>query len=220
MPSKVRRFKQRGGAASDCPPGVFCLSSGVMLALLGIAVLLAGVFVWLGLRAQNSTTNPVNIRLEMPASAGGGGTSRSTGGRNIPPAPERTYGTGPDYDSAGSVYNQPIFNVPTQGYAENYQQVGLLVAPGGSKLTGTGERTLVPLYGRRIAARKDKWNYYMRTDGLNPVEVPVRFKNRDCDDDIGCDEVYNGDDVSVPAEGTTYKVQVYKQKGPVYNPFA
>jgi hypothetical protein len=113
----------------------------------------------------------------------------------------------------------PDYTTTGRGQADDYQQVGLLVAPGGSQLSGTGERTLVPLFGRRISARRDKWNYYTRTDGLNPVQVPIRYKNKDCDEDIGCDEASNGDEVSVPALGQTYKVNIYKQKNLVYNPF-
>ena len=158
----------------------------------------------------------INIKLEMPPSRGApemrNPISMSSG---VPAPPERQYQAPPDFNTAGN-----IFNVPTQGYAESYQQVGLLVAPGGSPLSGNGERTLVPLFGRRTMASRNKWNYYMRTDGLNPVQVPIRYKNRDCDDDNGCDEIYQGDEVSVPAQGQTYKANIYRQKSQVYNPFS
>jgi hypothetical protein len=215
MRSKLKmsaKVKQRGGGSSECPPGVLCLSNGVLLLLLAVAVLICGVFIYFAF--QNQKSQAVTIKMEMPNQREPR-VMRDMSATNLPSEPVRRNGSQPDFDTAGSV-----FNVPTQGYAEKFQQVGLLVAQGGSPLSANPERSLVPLYGRRISARRDKWNYYTRTDGLNPVQVPIKYKNRDCDDDNGCDEVYNGDDVSVPTLGQSFKVNVYKQKNLVYNPFA
>jgi hypothetical protein len=206
--SASHRFKQRGGSQSSTLPEQIIISTQSLLILLLIAVIICGTFVYLATRAEK----PVNIKLEMPEREKERVRERAPS--NLPPEPSRVYQTGPDFNTAGSV-----FNFPTQGYAEQFQQVGLLIAPGASALSAS-DRTLVPLYGRRIAARRDKWNYYSRTDGLNPVQVPVRYKNRDCDEDIGCDEVFDGDEVAVPAQGQTFKVQLYKQKNIIYNPFA
>ena len=210
--SSGHKYKQRGGSqpASGLPEQII-ISTQSLLILLLIAVIICGTFVYLATRAEK----PVNIKLEMPEREKETVRERAPStNNNLPPEPSRVYQTGPDFNTAGSV-----FNFPTQGYAEQFQQVGLLIAPGSSALSAS-DRTLVPLYGRRIAARRDKWNYYSRTDGLNPVQVPVRYKNRDCDEDIGCDEVFDGDEVAVPAQGQTFKVQLYKQKNIIYNPFA
>ena len=210
--SANHKFKQRGGSqpTSGLPEQII-ISTQSLLILLLIAVIICGTFVYLATRAEK----PVNIKLEMPEREKERIRERAPStNNNLPPEPSRVYQTGPDFNTAGSV-----FNFPTQGYAEQFQQVGLLIAPGASALSAS-DRTLVPLYGRRIAARRDKWNYYSRTDGLNPVQVPVRYKNRDCDEDIGCDEVFDGDEVAVPAQGQTFKVQLYKQKNIIYNPFA
>lgn len=92
-----------------------------------------------------------------------------------------------------------------------YQQVGVLVAEGGSSNSAAPDRTVLPLYGRELDSRRGKWNYYTRTDGTNPVQVPVRVRNRVCDDDrVGCDEVYNDDSVHVPALGRSMKASIYK----------
>jgi hypothetical protein len=203
------KYKQRGGSVGV--PEQIIISTQSLLILLLIAVIICGTFVYLATRSEK----PVNIKLEMPERETVTERVRERpSNTNLPPEPSRVYQTGPDFNTAGSV-----FNFPTQGYAEQFQQVGLLIAPGASALSAS-DRTLVPLYGRRIAARRDKWNYYSRTDGLNPVQVPVRYKNRDCDEDIGCDEVFDGDEVAVPAQGQTFKVQLYKQKNIIYNPFA
>lgn len=92
-----------------------------------------------------------------------------------------------------------------------YQQVGVLVAEGGSSTSAAPDRTVLPLYGRELDSRRGKWNYYTRTDGTNPVQVPVRVRNRVCDDDrVGCEEIYNDDSVHIPALGRSMKASIYK----------
>lgn len=93
-----------------------------------------------------------------------------------------------------------------------FQQVGILAAEGGSSSSAAPDRTILPLYGRELDPRRSRWNYYTRTDGANPVQVPVRVRNRVCDDDAnGCDEVYDGDAVNVPALGRSFKASIYKK---------
>jgi hypothetical protein len=75
----------------------------------------------------------------------------------------------------------------SRGTAGPITQVGILTAEGGSSGSAAPDRTILPLYGRELDARRGRWNYYTRTDGTNPVQVPVQFKRRDCDDDTGCD---------------------------------
>ena len=96
--------------------------------------------------------------------------------------------------------------------------MGVLTAPGGSSTSASPNRTLLPLLGRRSANSRDRYNYYTRTDGLNPIQVPVSFKNRGCDDDTGCDEIMSGDTVGVPLLGQTYTATVYKYNSPRYIP--
>jgi hypothetical protein len=38
-------------------------------------------------------------------------------------------------------------------------------------------------------------------------------KNRDCQDDVGCDEIYNGDDVTVPDYANkVFTARIYKYR--------
>lgn len=142
-----------------------------------------------------------------------------------PLSPERSYATGPDLRGYPS---RPILagmgatpiNVLTQGLGvpEQYQQVGVLAAPGGTNNSATPNRTLLPLFGRRAASNRDRWNYYTRSDGMNPLQVPIRYKNRPCDDDNGCDEVFDGDSVSAPLLGQAYTASIYRTSSPRYLP--
>jgi hypothetical protein len=97
--------------------------------------------------------------------------------------------------------------------------VGVLTAPGGSETSASPSRTILPLFGRKLITNRDRWNYYTRTDGINPVQVPVEFKRRKCDDDTGCDEVMDGDSVAVPILGQSYVASVYRYSTPRYIPF-
>ena len=91
------------------------------------------------------------------------------------------------------------------------QQVGILTGEGGSSSSAAPDRTILPLFGRELDTRRSRWNYYTRTDGSNPVQVPVRVGNRTCDDDTnGCNEVFNDDSVHVPALGRSFKAAIYK----------
>jgi hypothetical protein len=109
-------------------------------------------------------------------------------------------------------------NQLTQGYPDAYQQMGVLTAPGGNDNTGSPNRTILPLFGRRTNYGKDRWNYYTRTDGMNPVQVPLQFKRQNCDDDNGCQEIITGDSVGVPILGQSYTANVYRYATPRYMP--
>jgi hypothetical protein len=84
-------------------------------------------------------------------------------------------------------------------------------------VTGADGKPL-PLYGRRVAPRSDRFNYYTRTDTYNPVALPVTFKKKDCQDNLGCDEVSNGDTIKISPTGETGKITLYGFDGPRYSP--
>lgn len=100
---------------------------------------------------------------------------------------------------------------PMRRYNQGIQQVGILSAEGGSSSSAAPDRTILPLFGRELDVRRSRWNYYTRTDGTNPVQVPVRVGNRLCDDDRnGCNEVFSDDSVHVPALSRSFKATIYK----------
>ena len=150
--------------------------------------------------------------------------TRGTGDPRFSPlAPEQSYYTPPDPGfvsppiPAGVGAIIPI-NVQTQGYPDSYQQIGVLTAPGGTDMSASPNRTVLPLFGRKLTTNRDRWNYYTRTDGMNPVQVPLQFKRRNCDDDNGCDEIITGDSVGVPILGQSYTANVFRYATPRYLP--
>jgi hypothetical protein len=143
--------------------------------------------------------------------------------RFSPLSPERSYGVPPDlrgFPSSALPAGLGALSVnrQTRGIPDSYQQVGVITAPGGTDNSGTPNRTILPLFGRAIDAARNKWNYYTRTDGMNPVQVPLQFKRRNCDDDVGCDEVIDGDSVGVPVMGQSFTANIYRYSTPRYLP--
>jgi len=115
--------------------------------------------------------------------------------------PERSY---------NSTYRVPI-NIPTRGNSAGFQQVGAIHS--GSEI--------LPLFGRPRWPGASKWNYFTSTDSFQSVKLPVFFKKRDCLDDIGCDEVYDGDNINIPQYGKEkdFKANIYQLDRPRYLPF-
>jgi hypothetical protein len=121
------------------------------------------------------------------------------------PRPQRFWQTELEIPTRGLGLDQ----IATRGAPESYQQMGVVLGSDGKPL---------PLYGRRVAPRSDRFNYYTRTDTYNPVALPIHFKRKDCQDNLGCDEVFNGDSVKISPTGEEVKVTLYGFDGPRYSP--
>jgi hypothetical protein len=82
-----------------------------------------------------------------------------------------------------------------------YKQVGLLM--------GEGE-DMYPIYGRPSYAYNNRWNYYTTTKGDQVYPLPISNGNRDCTEDIGCDELYGNENLSILGKSGTYKTTIYR----------
>jgi hypothetical protein len=120
------------------------------------------------------------------------------------PRPQRFWEAEPEIPVRGAL--DPI---PTRGAPESYQQMGVITGADGKVL---------PLYGRRVAPRSDYFNYYTRTDTYNPVALPVTYKNKDCQDNQGCSEIFSGESLRISPTGEVGKVTLYGFDGPRYSP--
>lgn len=213
--------------ASVCPPGVWCMDTG-MVVFLVLAVAVFGYIAYsLYKMQQNHPHAAVSqqpqqtvVVIEKPAAQP---PHVNMDPRWSPLSPERSYEASPDvrgfpsHPLPAGVGAIPI-NQATRGVPDQYQQVGVLTAPGGSETSASPSRTILPLFGRKVITNRDRWNYYTRTDGMNPVQVPVEFKRRQCDDDNGCNEVMDGDSVAVPILGQSYVASIYRYATPRYIP--
>lgn len=182
--------------AKRCPRGFVCSDRTTLwIAVIAIAALV--VSVWFVMGAPKSSTPPQIYVMQQPAA----------------PAPAASASVRPD------IYPEPVLrqgfglpSIPVRGPAGPFQQIGIITGEGGSSSSAAPDRTILPLYGRELDPRRGRWNYYTRTDGANPVQIPVRYQNRLCDDDSnGCQEIYSDDSVNVPALGRSFKATVYKK---------
>ena len=194
--------------AKKCPVGFVCTDSSTIWLVALLLVVLLGSAIYFGPKAMEGLTvrsEPVPLAPQIyvvqtpPAMPPALAPLQQNVRPDIYPEPIRRYDVG-------------IPSVPSRGPLGPIQQVGILTAEGGSSSSAAPDRTILPLYGREMDSRRSRWNYYTRTDGSNPVQVPVRYRNRVCDDDTnGCDEVSDGDDIHVPALGRSFKSTVYRK---------
>jgi hypothetical protein len=213
------------GGGDTCPPGVWCMDTSVLVLTLILVAVLAYIAYQIHSKPASTmsmtNTKPTVIVVKTPTPQVQTIPFQADP-RFAPMSPERSYTAPPDPRempapplSGGGI---PI-NIATRGIPEQYQQIGVLTAPGGSDTSASPTRTILPLFGRKVITNRDRWNYYTRTDGMNPVQVPLQFKRRNCDDDNGCDEIMDGDSISVPVLGQSYVASVYRYSTPKYIPF-
>jgi hypothetical protein len=110
-----------------------------------------------------------------------------------PPRPVRTQ----------EVRREPEFRGPPikQYKPGHMQQMGILTSEGGETL---------PLYGKEVRGRRDRYHYYTTTGGENLYPIPVNHDGRDCIDDIGCQELYGNEPVSVTGKTGSFNVKMYR----------
>jgi hypothetical protein len=187
-----------------CPPGILCLtpSLGIFITVL-IAFLVGALFYFMKSepQLQKQQQQPViynNVDVEK-------GDDRYTQA----PLPLRFWNVSPDLRGALLPPGAVAINQSTQGLPESYQSMGVIKKSDGSVL---------PLYGRRTTGSGDRYQYYTRTDTYNPVPLPSRYKRKNCQEDIGCDELFSGEEVVIGPTGEKAETTLYKFDGPTYIP--
>ena len=91
---------------------------------------------------------------------------------------------------------------PVKEYKPGYvQQMGVLVGP--------DDETL-PLFGKEVRGRRDRYHYYTVTPGEQMYSLPVKHDTRDCMDDIGCQELYGNETVSVLGQTGSFQTKLYR----------
>lgn len=201
----------RRGFMDSCPPGTWCISplNGFLgfLCLLLFIGFVAYILQTKRIEAPYPNDSPKDTTIVMP-SQDSGGDDRYTRA----PEPQRFWNNGPEIPPRGALIPPDsgiAINIPTQGFPEAYQPMGLLKQ---------GDGKLLPLYGRRVASRADRFNYYTRTDTYNPVPLPIQYKKKDCQDPVGCQELFDGDAVRITPTGEEATATLYRFDGPMYVP--
>jgi hypothetical protein len=127
--------------------------------------------------------------------------------------PERSY---------QNTYGVPI-NIPSRGPNISYQQVGILYKENienTDKMPGNNnDSNILPLFGRPTFNGSRKWNYYTSSDKFQNFKLPITIDGRKCDSDLGCDELRDGDMISIPSYNGRFKVEIYNYDKPSYIPY-
>ena len=110
--------------------------------------------------------------------------------------------------------DQHFLSQGTRGEVPNFQQVGIIFQEGDDS-----SKKILPIYGRPTYIGSNHWLYYTTNDNYNAVKLPIEFNNKNCLDEYGCKELYNGENISVKGYINSFKVELYKFNKPRYIPY-
>ena len=114
-------------------------------------------------------------------------------------------------------------NISTRGDGGDYQQLGILYkesiqdndkAPGNNT-----DNPVLPLFGKRTYGNSSQWNYYTATDSNHQIKIPLTIDGKNCTDDLGCKEIYDGDSIQLPQYNGNFTATIYKLDKPQYIPY-
>ena len=195
-------------ARNICPPGIFCITPSLVLLVVILLVLVFYVY--------NEYKNPHHVGSHSHSHSHSHMTEHGAQANqkqqqqqpiyiNVSRGGDDRYTRAPE--PTQNYYG--LTSIATRGIPDEYQSMGVVK-------TSSGE--LLPLYGRRAGSRSDRFNYYTRTDTNNPIPLPIKFKKRDCQDDVGCEELFDGENVEISPTHQHGTVSIYRFNGPTYIP--
>lgn len=102
-------------------------------------------------------------------------------------------------------------NVQTQHCSNaSYRQVGILTRQG--LPPDSQNETILPLFGRPLIVRRDKWNFYSVNDKNNMIKLPVTINGQSGTNEYGCDNVYDKDLVYVKGFNKPFIFTAYDEE--------
>lgn len=125
------------------------------------------------------------------------------------------------YEFTSNIYNnvqkydpKKMINIPTRGVPTDFQPIGVLTNVDSKK-----NPNILQLFGRPLWIGSNKWQYYTSSDGFQSIKIQLLHKRKECLSDLGCEELYIGDIVHIPAYGMDFKVDLYRIDKPTYIPY-
>ena len=197
-----------------CIPGLFCLENMTMFLLFVLLITVSYMYYGQVMKDQRQS-NPTQLTQLTQLTQSAQSTQPSTiipsiAQMEIPNPLESVYAPPLKSEGGGGV----AINVPTRGPEMEYSQVGILTRE-------QGDDMILPLMGRRTASGRDKYQYYTMANGVGSIntKLPLSSKGRSCTASIGCDELFNGDNVFVEGYKDTFHATIYENATLQYIPW-
>jgi hypothetical protein len=98
---------------------------------------------------------------------------------------------------------EPEFReAPVKKYKPGHTQaMGVLIGP---------NEEVLPLYGKESRYHRDRYHYYTVSEGQQLYPLPITINDRECTEDLGCNELYGGESVTVTGKTDTYTTKIYR----------
>ena len=163
----------------------------IVIFVLAVLLLIVGTLLYYA-RSNNNSNSNVNVKVD-----------RCPVCPTCPACPAC-----PKVDSRSSS-SIPVYPKELPSYDNNreYQQVGILTS------NDDNEPIILPLFSKRANNHRDRWNYYTTTDKNTMLRLPISHDNMKCDDDIGCNEIYDGNTLYIEMyKGKTFTATIYKKQ--------
>ena len=182
-----------------CIPGFFCIENMTLFLLFVIIIILGYLYHYQILQpSMVSITHPTATTL-------------------LPLAPVTPLALAPistRNDPLQSEYAPPLktesyglpINIKTRGVESNYSQFGILTR------SASPETMILPLMRRRSSSGRDKYQYYTMTNSAGNIntKLPVSVGGRSCTSDMGCNEIFDNDNVYVEGYNDTFSATIYE----------
>ena len=170
-------------------------------AALGAGVALVAVAATLGL-TQRAAPAPIVVMQPPRSSSPPGSPPRRR-------APPRFPGAMPAPEPSSAAFGPSLPGpVATRGPSPGYEQVGVLTMRGED--TSQSAPTILPLYGKPTYSGSSKWLYFTSNDKFHVMKLPVESeRGRACSKEYGCDQIMEGETVTVPQYRAQFDVTLY-----------
>jgi hypothetical protein len=100
-----------------------------------------------------------------------------------------------------------LINIPSRGYPDNYQLMGLVIRD--------NTETAYNLFGRQTYPGSEQYEYYVQKTGINDnVKIPIQIK--------GNKEIEDEQEINILGtnkEKGSFKIKLYDYNSPRYNPY-
>ena len=213
--------------ARGCPKGVYCIDTDAIIYLL-ICIIIGTYFStrhYYQTKYNNIKKNKVNSSVKrikpMPPTILETTENRDMKALSDPlyPPLKRNY-----HMEEPSIYRMPI-NVKTRESGGDYQQIGILhkISHSNDDIAAPGtndDAVILALFGKPLYRGSSQWLYYVISDKTNAIKIPISIDGKSCSDEqIGCREIYNDNEITIPQYNGVFKVQVYNFDAPKYIPY-